>query len=60
VISPIRILKMPNTALLSCWQVSVDPGFDGSLVCEDEDPAVKIVGLAWQLEVVDDGARGVA
>jgi hypothetical protein len=40
--------------------VSVDPGFDGSLVCEDEDSTIKIVGLAWQLGVVDDGARGVA
>ena len=40
--------------------MGVDPGFDGSLVCKDEDSAVKIVGLAWQLEVVDDGARGVA
>ena len=40
--------------------MSVDPGFDGSLVCEDEDSAIKIVGLAWQLGVVDGGARGVA
>ena len=40
--------------------MGVDPGFDGWLVCEDEDSAVKIVGLAWQLEVVDNGARGVA
>ena len=40
--------------------MGVDPGFDGSLICEDEDSAIKIVGLAWQLEVVDDGARGVA
>ena len=40
--------------------MGVDPGFDGSLICEDEDSAIKIVGLAWQLEVEDDGARGVA
>ena len=40
--------------------MGVDPRFDCSLVCEDEDSAIKIVGLAWQLEVVDDGARGVA
>jgi hypothetical protein len=40
--------------------VSVDPRFDGSLVCEDEDSAIKIVGLAWQLGVVDGDARGVA
>ena len=37
--------------------MGVDPGFDGPLVCEDEDFAIKVFGLTWQLEVVDDSAR---
>ena len=40
--------------------MGVYPGFDGSLVCQDEDAAVRVVGLAGQLEMMDDGARSMA
>ena len=39
--------------------MGVDSEFDGPLVCEDEDSAIKVVGLTWQLEVVDDSARSM-
>ena len=40
--------------------MGVDQRFNGPLVCKDEDSAIKVFGLTWQVEVVDDGARGMA
>ena len=40
--------------------MGVNPRFGGPLICKDEDSAVKVVGLTGQLDMVDDGARGMA
>ena len=40
--------------------MGVDPGLGSPLVREDEDSTVEVIGLTWQLDMMDGGTWGMA